>query len=775
MSVSAMIGRLLTMDSRERAFRLACEGRKVIDRARFAVRRPRWSRGRLDSLLKGDISSEVGTAASSVARGEFLCAHERLAAHFIARKSVWPLRAAERDLLVPRIMQRFPHAAQDAEARATRIANGLFDVLGYRGLAWGAPPDWHFDPVHGRRPPLTFWASVPYLDPAFGDHKVIWELNRHQHWLSLGRAYWLTGNPGHRGVFVRELESWIAANPPLTGVNWSSMLELAFRTMSWTWAIEFFSHGSGDDREPWLVDLLVALDTQLAHIAHNLSRYFSPNTHLSGEALALYAVSQALPELHNSQARAALGRDVLVEEAARQIRADGGHVELSAHYHRYSTDFYLLALLVARASGDPVAEVFERAARAQAEYLRHLADDNGQLPLTGDDDGGQLMGWCGTRPSDASVSLAIAAATLGDSSLAVRPAAEEVYWTLGPLHPIEERGARTAWPSGLLQASGYFVSRSADGDHLLFDAGPHGYLNGGHAHSDALSVVLSVRGQPLLIDPGTATYTMDPEIRNRFRATRMHNTVVIDDRDHVDPRGPFHWHGAPGARLLVARTESTFDFVEATHDAYEHASHIRSVLALHGIGWLVVDHILGDVEVEAAAWWHVHPSWSSSLPNAFAASGRLERLDPGPWGLYAPEYGRIEQAPVLRVTRRGRPPFSFAAFVPANGPSTRAIAITAVPVTELPPPGWVGSAFHISGISRPRIRTESHGDLIALVAIRVDREPKSGGPGAIWGCREVRSDAKVCVIRDSALVAQIDGSTVEVGRVMASAVHSNTP
>jgi hypothetical protein len=26
-----------------------------------------------------------------------------------------------------------------------------------------------------------------------GDHKVIWELNRHQHWLMLGRAFWLTG------------------------------------------------------------------------------------------------------------------------------------------------------------------------------------------------------------------------------------------------------------------------------------------------------------------------------------------------------------------------------------------------------------------------------------------------------------------------------------------------------------------------------------------------------------------------------------------------------
>ena len=42
-----------------------------------------------------------------------------------------------------------------------------------------------------------------------------------------------------------------------------------------------------------LVDLLVSLDRQLTHVQHNLSSYFSPNTHLSGEALALYAVSAA--------------------------------------------------------------------------------------------------------------------------------------------------------------------------------------------------------------------------------------------------------------------------------------------------------------------------------------------------------------------------------------------------------------------------------------------------------------------------------------------------
>src|SRR5207244_138464 len=147
---------------------------------------------------------------------------------------------------------------------------------------------------------------------------------------------------------------------------------------------------------------------------------------------------------------------------------------------------------------------------------------------------------------------------------------------------------QASWPSRLLPDSGYFVSRSADG-HLIFDAGPHGFLNGGHAHSDALSVVLTVAGEQLLVDCGTGTYTMDPAARDRFRSTRMHNTVVLDERDHATPSGPFHWETSADARFLVARAGETMDFAVGTHDAYGPGRHTRAVVAVHGAGWLIVD------------------------------------------------------------------------------------------------------------------------------------------------------------------------------------------
>ena len=223
---------------------------------------------------------------------------------------------------------------------------------------------------------------MPYLDPACGDHKVIWELNRHQHWLALAASILADRRRRrYRDRFIAELTSWLDANPPLVGVNWASMLELAFRSISWLWAFSCSSRTAGPKDppmadSPWLVDLLVGLDRQLTHIERNLSHYFSPNTHLLGEALALYVAGRALPELAASARRAATGRRVLLTEIDRQIAADGGHCERSTHYHRYTLDFYALALIVRAPTGDPAAS---RGSRARSSRLgaaaRLLADD----------------------------------------------------------------------------------------------------------------------------------------------------------------------------------------------------------------------------------------------------------------------------------------------------------------------------------------------------------------------------------------------------------------
>ena len=321
--------------------------------------------------------------------------------------------------------------------RGDRIVNGDYDLLGYEGLrfdgAHGAT-DWHLDPVSGRRARAAFWADVPYLDPACGDHKVIWELNRHQHWLTLGRASWLTGDHRYRTRFIAEAASWMAANPPRVGANWASALELGLRAISWMWAIELFAAGDVPGEPPWLVDLLLGLDVQLRQVERNLSWYFSPNTHLLGEALALYVAGRTWPEFTRAAEWARIGGDILVGEIDRQVLGDGFHVERSTHYHRYALDFYLLALATARLTVDTGREeALAGVAHRMASALRCVTDAAGRVPLIGDDDGGELFPIAGHAPDDVRPTLAWAASLLRRPEIAMGPAPEAALWLTAAL------------------------------------------------------------------------------------------------------------------------------------------------------------------------------------------------------------------------------------------------------------------------------------------------------------------------------------------------------
>jgi len=756
---SGFLRRLAGMQSGELTFRFETELRKASSRLRSALVRPQWDRAQLASVLRPDgATSPAWTSAyAALQKRDYHAAHVALGAHFSQRISAFPLTAARVFTVADAIVRDFPDASAASTRRAEALLRGEYDLLGYRGLQIGSSPDWHRDPVHGRRSPMVFWSSVPYLDAAAGDHKIIWELNRHQHWLAFGRAYALSRERRFYDAFTSQLTSWLGANPPRMGINWASMLELAFRSLSWLWALELFAVAAGpEDRDPWLVDLLLALDLQLTHIEHNLSYYFSPNTHLSGEGLALYVAGLALPELKGSARRAATGRSVLVSEAARQIRSDGGHAEQSAHYHRYSTDFYLLASATAQNAVDPSSQVFEEVARSQARFLRTISDDRGRRPQIGDDDSGQLFPMCGREPDDCRDTLATAAVLLNEPSLAVDRVPEESYWICGPdaCRGMPRENAR--WSSAALPASGCVVSRSARGDHLIFDAGPHGFLNGGHAHADALSCVLSVGGLPVLIDPGTAVYTMDAEIRDRFRSASMHNTLVLNGRSQSEPRGPFHWSSTTDSHLPIWRSGGDCDYAEGTHAAYLPNRHTRTILAVHGLGWWVVDHVLGSGATDVEINWHVHPRWTCRLGGprtaslstedatlAIASTAPLTIVPPGTHRLavWSPAYGVIEPAPVVTARKTASLPITIASFIPATGELADALHIEEVVLDATPGNGWHSSAF--------RVRWNA-GTMTWLGAIETSglASDDSASPRSQWGTAEFHTDARIALLLD---------------------------
>jgi len=137
------------------------------------------------------------------------------------------------------LRKHLPDEAAEILREADEICGHRFRLLGYENLEYGSEIDWHLDLVHGKRAPMDPWFKIPFLDFAVvGDHKVTWELNRHQHLVTLAKAGLLSGN-NNNNKYVRELvaqwRSWVRANPYPLGINWASALEVAFRSLSWIW------------------------------------------------------------------------------------------------------------------------------------------------------------------------------------------------------------------------------------------------------------------------------------------------------------------------------------------------------------------------------------------------------------------------------------------------------------------------------------------------------------------------------------------------------------
>jgi uncharacterized heparinase superfamily protein len=601
---------------------------------------------------------------------------------------------AHRNETLAILKQRFSNERQGLLKGAERAILGRFDVLGFRNLSFGNPIDWHLDPTTGKRTPLVHWSKIDYLNPNIaGDKKVTWELNRHAHFVTLGQAYWLTGDERFAEAFVSQASSWMDANPPKLGINWASSLELSFRVIAWIWALHLFA--DSDRLAPKFVSRLFKyLCAQARHIESYLSHYFSPNTHLTGEALGLFYLGAALPELNRASRWRDIGIRVLLDQLTQHICPDGVYFEQSSYYHRYTADFYTHLLVLARAANMKLPPEVEKRLSLSLDHLMFITRPDGTSPRYGDDDGGRLISLNPRPANDFRDTLATGAALLGrsDWKFVSGDSAIETLWLLGPEALAQYDEMEAIAPLETSKAfvdGGYYVMRdgwSQRGSYVLADCGPHGSSTGAHAHADALAIEYAVEGKTWLVDPGTFTYTGDATLRDQFRSTEAHNTMTVDGQPQSVPAGPFGWKHIAQSHLKRFITEADFDYLAGTHDGYERfddpVNHTRSLLFLKSsdqfaLPFLVVrDQFDARKQHRYALRYHLAPGCSvHTLHNEIKASdasgcrlsisafGQEDLTSLIEDGWVSSCYGQRELAPVALFEAQGDGPQQFVSFI----------------------------------------------------------------------------------------------------------------
>jgi hypothetical protein len=519
--------------------------------------------------------------------------------------------------LCTRLRELFPEQSKRIIERAERICKHRFDLLGYRDLDYGMEIDWHCDRVHGKRAPRKPWFQIRYLDfEEVGDSKVTWELNRHQHLVTLAKACCITGDEFFANELFRQWNHWHRENPYPIGINWASSLEVAFRSLSWLW-VYFLVAGSATTPPEFHGEIVRGLAVSGRHIESYLSTYFSPNTHLLGEGAALFFIGTLCPELPRAKRWQAVGWKILLEAAERQVRGDGLHFEQSIYYHVYALDLFLHASVLASRNEIPIPANFERTVERMLEALCVLARF-GPIPRLGDDDGGRVFDPHRNRSEHLLDPLATGAVLFSraDFKNAAAGPREEMLWLLGEAGMEEfDRLPCTSPVDGSIafREAGLYVIWAGDPkNQLVIDAGPQGADTAGHGHADALSITAKAGGHALLIDPGTFEYVGKDECeRNRFRGTMAHNTLVVDGQDQAEPKGPFSWISLPNVRAERWINGDTFDLFAGSHDGYmrlaDPVTHRRFVFSLKSGLWLVRDEILGREKHQLDLFWHIDP------------------------------------------------------------------------------------------------------------------------------------------------------------------------
>jgi uncharacterized heparinase superfamily protein len=537
---------------------------------------------------------------------------------------------------VPRVMEllrdRMPEQVEVILKRAEKIRRHHFDLLGYEDLNYGSEIDWHLDLVHDKRAPRDLWFKIPYLDFAtVGDVKVTWELNRHQHLVTLAKAYRLTNDIRVAQELMDQWRHWQRENPYPYGINWASSLEVAFRCLSWLWVyflLERTPAMTVDFRKQWLA----AIARSARHIELYLSTYFSPNTHLLGEGIALFFIGTLCPELSSALRWQQRGHQIVLQASEQQVRPDGFYFEQSTYYHVYAIDFFIHAVILASLNGMPFPTSYHRTVERMLDSLAVFCWA-GTPPRWGDDDGGRCFDSRRNRGENLRDPLATGAALFrrGDFKYLAGGVREEMFWLLGE-QGIAEFDRIEATPPDMrsvaLPAAGLFVQSSSEEKlQAVVDAGPQGALAAGHGHADALSLTLHADGQELLTDAGTCEYVGAAEDRKEFRVTAAHNTLEIDSRSQSEPKGPFAWQHLTNAKTETWIAGRSFDLLIASHDGYSRPDnsliHRRCVFFAKPKFWLVRDLVLGSGEHKLDIRWHLSPHLSKPIETegGFICSG----------------------------------------------------------------------------------------------------------------------------------------------------------
>ncbi len=487
----------------------------------------------------------------------------------------------------------------------------------------GTPPAWHECPT--------------------GDEEYLWCLNRTEWFPGLAEIYLLTNEETYaESLFVDWLD-WIDQCPiyplPKGGENSAELAELKkpyqlltpWRTLevglrmlnSWNTAYDLLL--MSPYMTPEIHTKLVKSFYEHALVLRTMSPIFWPkadHNHYLMEMLGLLQFSCLFPDLKEADNWRTYAIHELVRCAEQQLTPDGGQIEGSPNYHNVCLNVFFRVLQLARSFDLKLPDCLIEACRKATLYDLFVVLPNGNMASVGD-----------------------TAMRCGGAETAIRY--YNCFGELGPtknifaIHPnhdpciIPEEVQREARayaqnaPGGdhYQRILGQYIARTGwkrEDSHFLFICCTP--VNNGHAHQDPMSFVLTLQGDPVVVDPSFCTYRDGPD-RRLFKSPEYHSTLTFDDKPPFAYTGM--WSYSPQKEGSIRKTYrlSGVYAADASHHNYDPDFHKRLCALVGDDVFIVADDVVNLTKTDVRLYFHMDDP-NLRIEGGEAVSDRIRVLLP---------------------------------------------------------------------------------------------------------------------------------------------------
>lgn len=451
-------------------------------------------------------------------------------------------------------------------ATADNCVKGIIDGFSSIKLDYGNPVNWQLNPLSGKCCDITKkWFQIPDFDPERGDIKITWEASRFSHFVTLARAYLLTGNAKYYAAFSQQLSSWLKENPYGYGANFKCGQECSIRMVNALLAYTVFKN-EGISTEGDASNVKELIDRCYRKVLSNFFYAYKciKNNHTISELMGMIVGAWCCED--NMQLKKAVR--LLDEVINEQFTADGGYRQFSFNYQRLALQDLECILSISPVVGLSLSEKSKAKIQNAALLMYQCQDDTGDVPNYGSNDGALIfpLTSCGYRDFRPTVNAVYALLT-GRQLYEAGKHQEELLWFLGNNRISEYEKENVTRTSSQFKDAGLYTLRDTNSWAMIV----LNHFTSRPGHMDQLHVDLWVEGTNVLCDSGTYSYA--DETGKNLTKTKGHNTVAVSNREQMNTYGPFLTYDRTERKLIKCDKEQ-FEGTMISKNGYAHTRKI---------------------------------------------------------------------------------------------------------------------------------------------------------------------------------------------------------